>query len=601
MDKNTVTGISLIAIILLASFYFFGPKKPAKPVIVDHVDSTQPMSAKKDLGKDTAKKTAAIDTAAHKAKANVPTGWESITQGQNKEYTLENEKLRIRVATKGGMIDYAELKKFKTSEQKPLVLIDSASHYGYQLPIGGQTVSTEGLYFTAIAQTANSITMEVKLPNGGAIDQVYTLRNDSDYQVGYKLVLNGMKDVIPNNISYFFLNWRGAILSNEHDSTISKINTTIHYRNVGENPSYLSETKDDKETFKKPTDWVSFKQQFFCQALISTEKPFEDAELSTELTSGNTYNKKLSAELTLPYGHNASETYNMKYYFGPLDYHLMRKMDLDLERQIPLGWSFFLISWVNRFLVIPAFDFLSGFISNYGIIILLIALIIKIITLPFTYKSYLSSAKMRVLKPELDELKDKFGKEPTKLQAEQMKLYRKAGVSPFGGCLPLLLQFPILISMYRFFPSSIELRQQGFLWAHDLSTYDSIYTLPFTIPAYGNHVSLFCILMTISTIIYTYINNQLTPQQSEFKWLSYIMPIFLLGVFNRYAAGLSLYYFYFNILTFVQQYIFKQLIDEKKLIAQIEENKKKPTATKKSRLQQRLEDLQKQQQARTRR
>ena len=172
---------------------------------------------------------------------------------------------------------------------------------------------------------------------------------------------------------------------------------------------------------------------------------------------------------------------------------------------------------------------------------------------------------------------------------------------PFGGCLPLLLQFPILISMYRFFPSSIELRQQGFLWAKDLSTYDSIYTLPFNIPAYGNHVSLFCILMTISTIIYTYINNQLTPQQSEFKWLSYIMPVFLLGVFNRYAAGLSLYYFFFNILTFIQQYIFKQLIDEKKLIAQIEENKKKPASNKKSRLQQRLEDLQKQQQARTRR
>jgi len=321
----------------------------------------------------------------------------------------------------------------------------------------------------------------------------------------------------------------------------------------------------------------------------------------TQLANGGAYNKKLKATLTLAYGHNQTETYNMKYYLGPLDYHVLSKMDLDLERQIPLGWSFFLIAWVNRFIVIPAFGFLHGFISNYGIIILLIALYIKILTLPFTYRSYLSSAKMRVLKPELDELKAKFGKEPTKLQSEQMKLYRKAGVSPFGGCLPLLLQFPILISMYRFFPSSIELRQQGFLWAHDLSTYDSIYTLPFTIPAYGDHVSLFCILMTISTIIYTYVNNQLTPQQSEFKWLSYIMPIFLLGVFNRYAAGLSIYYFFFNILTFIQQYIFKQMIDEKKLIAQIEENKKKPTASKKSRLQQRLEDLQKQQQARTKR
>ena len=599
MDKNTVTGISLIAIILIASFYFFGPKKSDKPVIVNKVDSSQQLASKKITPADTAKKTVS-DTSHEKTKPVVITGWESITSGVKKEYTLENGKLRIRVSNKGGMIDYAELKTYKTSDKKPLVLIDSASHYGYQMPISGQNINTESLYFTPIAQTASSITMAVHLPTGGRIMQTYSLK-DSDYQVGYKLVLDSMKDAIPNNINYFFLNWHGAILSNEHDSSISKINTTIHYRNVGESPNYLSETKDDQETFKKPTDWVSFKQQFFCQTLISTEKPFEDAELSTELTSGHVYNKKLKAELTLPYGHNPSETYNMKYYFGPLDYHLLSGMNLDLEHQIPLGWSFFLISWVNRGIIIPVFDFLSRFVSNYGIIILLLALFIKLITLPFTYKSYLSSAKMRVLKPELDELKTKFGKEPTKLQSEQMKLYRKAGVSPFGGCLPLLLQFPILISMYRFFPSSIELRQQGFLWAKDLSTYDSIYTLPFNIPAYGDHVSLFCILMTISTIIYTYVNNQLTPQQSEFKWLSYIMPIFLLGVFNRYAAGLSIYYFFFNILTFVQQAIFKQFIDEKKLIAQIEENKKKPASNKKSRLQQRLEDLQKQQQARTRR
>ena len=600
MDKNTVTGISLIAIILLASYYFFAPKKSANPVIVNKVDSSQQVASKQNTLRDSIKKPVA-DTSIAKPKPTAPTGWESVTQGVNKEYSIENEKLRIRVSSKGGMINYAELKNYKTSDQKPLILIDSASHYGYQLPVGGQNINTESLYFTPVAQTANSISMAVKLPTGGKVEQIYTLRKDSGYLVGYKLVLDSMKDVIPNNINYFFLNWHGAILRNENDTAISKINTTIHYRNVGESPSYLSETKDDEETFKKPTDWVSFKQQFFCQTLISTQTPFEDADLVTELTNGNTYNKKLKATLTLPYSHAQSETYNMKYYLGPLDYNLMRGMNLDLERQIPLGWSFFLIAWVNRFLVIPAFDFLSGFISNYGIIILLIAVIIKIITLPFTYKSYLSSAKMRVLKPELDELKTKFGKEPTKLQSEQMKLYKKAGVSPFGGCLPLLLQFPILISMYRFFPSSIELRQQGFLWAKDLSTYDSIYTLPFSIPAYGNHVSLFCILMTISTIIYTHINNQLSPQQSEFKWLSYIMPIFLLGVFNRYAAGLSLYYFYFNILTFIQQYFFKQLIDEKKLIAQIEENKKKPTANKKSKLQQRLEDLQKQQQARTRR
>jgi YidC/Oxa1 family membrane protein insertase len=286
----------------------------------------------------------------------------------------------------------------------------------------------------------------------------------------------------------------------------------------------------------------------------------------------------------------------MRFYFGPLHYQILKSLDLDMERQIPLGWSFFVTSFVNRFLVIPVFNTLSHFIGNFGIIILILTIFIKLIVLPLTYKSYLSTAKMKVLKPELDELKEKYGKDMTRMQSEQMKLYRRAGVSPFGGCLPLLLQFPILVAMFRFFPSSFELRQQSFLWAKDLSTYDSIYNLPFDIPFYGSHVSLFTILMTLSTLIYTRLNNSISPQQSEFKWMSYIMPIMFLGFFNNYAAGLSLYYFCFNILTFVQQYLFKILIDEKKLKAKIEENKKKQKNKKKSGLQMKLEELQKRQQ-----
>ncbi|RYD76649.1 MAG: membrane protein insertase YidC [Sphingobacteriales bacterium] len=230
--------------------------------------------------------------------------------------------------------------------------------------------------------------------------------------------------------------------------------------------------------------------------------------------------------------------------------------------------------------------------GNYGIIILVLTLFIKLILLPLTYKSYLSTAKMRILKPELDELKAKYGEDMTQLQQEQMRLYRKAGVSPFGGCLPLLLQMPILIAMFRFFPASIELRHEPFLWAHDLSTYDSIFTLPFTIPYYGSHVSLFTILMTITTLISTHMNNAISPQQSEFKYMSYIMPIFFLGFFNNYAAGLSLYYFLFNVLTMLQQYLFKIFINDKKLHAKIEQNKKRPESAKKTGgLQKRLEDL----------
>ena len=307
----------------------------------------------------------------------------------------------------------------------------------------------------------------------------------------------------------------------------------------------------------------------------------------------------MSAKLTVQFNHLDKERFNTQMYLGPLSYKGLSAYNLDLEKQIPLGWSFFLLAWINRFIIIPVFDFLSTFISNYGLIILILTIFIKLITLPFTYKSYLSTAKMRILKPELDEIKAKAGGDATKSQEETMKLYKKAGVSPFGGCIPMLLQFPILIAMFRFFPSSIELRQQGFLWAHDLSTYDSIYSLPFTIPAYGSHVSLFTILMTISTILYTRMNNSMTPQQAELKWMSYIMPIFFLGFFNNYAAGLSYYYFLSNVITFGQQYIFRKLIDEKKLIARIEENKKKTgNNVKKSKWQQRLEDIQKQQQLR---
>jgi len=608
MDRNTVTGIALIAIILIGTLVFFDNKKPEPQTSKSRTETTQTVSAPNNpaaaANNDTAKGKQANDTLAHaKPKSLIPAEWEAITHGQNKDYPLENSKLKLRVSTKGGKISYAELKDYKTYKKTPLVLFDSTSNkYGYEFSLGAQTINTEDLYFTATSVTPSSVEMTAALPGGKAIKQIYTLNKNEEYVVGNKLELVGMNDVIPQKISDIFLNWEGKIIKNEQDSTISKNNTTIHYRTVEETPSYLTETKDADEKLKKDVDWVSFKQQFFCQTLINTNKGqyFSNGELSSQALTGGEYNKDLKATMTLPYAHGTDESYNMKFYFGPLHYHTLAHMDLDLERQIPLGWSFFITSWVNRFLVIPVFDFFSRFIGNFGIIILLLTIFIKLIVLPLTYKSYMSTAKMKVLKPELDELKEKFGKEPTKMQAEQMKLYRKAGVSPFGGCLPLLLQFPILIAMFRFFPSSIELRQQGFLWAHDLSTYDSIYHIPVKIPIitqfYGDHVSLFTILMTISTLIYTRLNNSLSPQQNEFKWLSYIMPIFFLGFFNNYSAGLSMYYFFFNILTFLQQYLFKKFIDEKKLLAQIEENKKKPGNAKKSKLQLRLEEIQKQQQ-----
>jgi YidC/Oxa1 family membrane protein insertase len=284
----------------------------------------------------------------------------------------------------------------------------------------------------------------------------------------------------------------------------------------------------------------------------------------------------------------------MSFYFGPNKYSTMRAYKLDLEKQIPLGWSFFLIQWINRFAVLPVFNFLGSFGWNYGITILVLTILLKILLFPITYKTYMSSARMRVLKPEVDELSEKFPKKEDAMKKQQatMALYKKAGVNPMAGCFPVLLQLPILIAMFRFFPASIELRQQSFLWAEDLSTYDSILSLPFEIPFYGDHVSLFTLLMTISTIIYTYINNQMMTTGSQqlpgMKTMMYIMPIMFLGIFNNYASGLSYYYFLVNIITFLQMFVFRRVIDEDKIYKKIQENKKKPV--KKSSFQKRLED-----------
>jgi YidC/Oxa1 family membrane protein insertase len=305
--------------------------------------------------------------------------------------------------------------------------------------------------------------------------------------------------------------------------------------------------------------------------------------------------------MVLPLTNKKDAQLDFQFFFGPNKYSLLKSMDLGLEKQVPLGWGIF--GWVNKYIVIQVFGWLDSFHLGYGLIIFLLTIVIKLILMPFTYKSYLSTAKMRVLKPEIDEMKAKYEKEPQKQQAEQMKLFQKAGVNPLGGCLPLLLQLPILIALFNFFPASIELRQQAFLWADDLSTYDSIWTfgyVPLINTIYGDHVSLFTILMTISTLVYTRLNNQISGVTGQMKVLSYIMPLMFLGIMNNYSAALSYYYFLANMITFAQQWIIRRFVDDDAIHRKIQENKKKPV--KKSRFAAKLEELsksaQQQQQAR---
>ena len=381
----------------------------------------------------------------------------------------------------------------------------------------------------------------------------------------------------------------------EKSKTNQDMYTGIQYQYSADNEAdYLSFTSTDKDKINARLNWVAFKQQFFSAIFIAKDGFEKPTHLTSTKSEGSKFIKDLAAKFEFPYKHEIDEKLSFQFYFGPNHYKTLEAYNSGFEELVPLGWGIF--GWVNQYIIINIFDFLSKYFSSYGIIILLLTLIIKIGLAPFTYKAFLSQAKMKVLKPEIDKINEKLkGKDPMKAQQETMGLYRKAGVSPMGGCLPMLFQFPILIAMFRFFPASIELRQESFLWADDLSSYDSIYNLGFEIPFYGDHISLFTLLMTVSTLLYTRMNSSMaTGQMAQMKWMMYLMPIMFLGFFNNYAAGLSYYYFLANMFTFTQQYFMKIMIDEDAILLQLEANKKKP-AKPKSKFQKKLEAMQKKQ------
>jgi YidC/Oxa1 family membrane protein insertase len=407
-----------------------------------------------------------------------------------------------------------------------------------------------------------------------------------------------MTEIIDPGTKYLVLNWDSKLKRQEKSLKMEKINSTIYYKYFEDKVDYLSETKDDEKYLKnEKVQWISFKQQFFSTTLIAGTH-FTEPKIKTLTVPGNENSvKNMSMEVGVPYAPAETRSIPMSMYFGPLKYYSLKSYKIELERQIPLGWGFFLMAWINIYAVIPVFTFFGNFGWNYGIIILILTILLKILLFPIAFKTYKSSAKMRALKPDIDELNKKFAKKDDALKKKQatMALYKSAGVNPMAGCIPLLLQMPILIAMFRFFPSSIELRQKAFLWAKDLSSYDSIWTFPngFSIPWYGDHISLFALLMTISSIFYTKINDQMMGSQQTqmpgMKTMMYLMPVMFLFWFNDYSSGLSYYYLLANLLTFAQIYIIRSTIDEKKLHAQIEANKKKPV--KKSGFQKRLEDM----------
>ena len=604
MDRNSVIGLLLIGAILI-SFSIFNQPTPQEIAAAKRqrdsialIDQVEAQKQAQQVAKANQSNTTLLvaDSALTDSSRTADTAdrlgaFAGAAQGKEELVVLENKVLKLTLTTLGGRIKSAQLKDFKTYDGKPVILFESdSSRFGLNFFSQNRSIVTNDLYFNNVSSAdKGSVVMRLNAGKGQYLEYKYTLPVDS-YLVAFKINLVNLNNVIAANTSSLELNWEQQLHRMEKDVKSERNVSTLYYQFIDEEVNSLSQTEDATEELKTKVKWIGMKQHFFTQVIIADNSFDKPTRLEVKVPpEQSTDIKYMSAGLTVPYNHTVAESFGMHMYIGPSHYQTLKKTGFSLEKQIHLGWGIF--GWVNRFLVIPVFNFLDSFNINYGIIILILTIIIKVLLLPLTYKAYLSQAKMKVLKPEMEEIQGKFKEEPVKLQQEMMGLYRKAGVSPMGGCWPMLLQLPILFAMLNFFPSSIELRQQSFLWADDLSSYDSILDLPFTIPFYGAHVSLFTLLMTASTIALTYFNSQTTPTNPQMKWMMYLMPVFFMGFLNSFSAGLNYYYFLANMISIGQQFLFRSFVDENAIHAKIQENKKRPAAQQKSKFQQRLENM----------
>ena len=610
MDRNTIVGLVLIFVILIGFSYLTRPNEEQLKRIQEQRDSIARVEAERmALAAQQEKKDFELSQETDSLKPLSPT---VFVQDSLKEeiITLENNKIRLQLSTQGGRIVNVDLKEYFTHDSLPLILWKAdKSTFGLNFYAQNKQINTEEFLFvpntteTVLNATESEETLSLKLfsRENKYIEFIYKLAPDS-YMADFSIRTHNMNDVIASNSSFLTLFWGVDMPQLEKSKDFENRYTGVYYDFLSDDVENMSTTSNEKETLSTKIKWVAFKQQFFSSILIAQDA-FTDVALSSDISNEPGYLKKVYAEIPLAYSGNNNETYNMQFFFGPNSYPILKEYgaDIELPKLVNLGWKW--VAWFNRYVVIPLFNFLENHVTgNYGLIILLLTLIIKLVLFPLTYKSYLSQAKMRVLKPQIDEINKKYPKEKAlERQKATMALYKRAGVNPMGGCLPMLLQMPILIALFWFFPGAIELRQKSFLWATDLASYDSIATLPFSIPFYGDHVSLFCLLMTAVNIIYMVMNNKNQPQNEQMKGMQtmmYIMPIMFLFIFNSYSSGLSYYYFVATLITILQTWLIRRYVNDEKLLKQIELAKTKPV--KKSKFQERLEQMQKMQEQKRR-
>lgn len=647
IDKKTIIGLVLIFAVFGVWMYVSQPSEEERAKIKQKQDSAMAASMRAEqeaekaerLSEDAEKKEQAdIKQLAQEAEGNDSLAMEAkrILSNQfgafseaalNKEQhlTIENELLKADLTSLGANIEQVTLKEYKTYHKDSVrFFTENGNSYGLNLSIGSKVLRTNELNFEIFVNDKpytggeklsvkgkDSLVVSMRLyadadtltRNRGYLEYRYTLRGD-DYRIGYSIITNNLEKVITDRTTLEFV-WNSKLRLKEKDGNVERKNSSIYYL-LKDEVEYLKENgaDDQKEENGIPIKWVSFKQQFFSTALIAeSSNDFAYAKMQTITEKGqhDKYLRTMKADLNIPFdGDKEYFKYDMNFFFGPNKYSVVSDYNIDMEQIIPLGWGFFLLHWINRFVVLPVFNFLQQFGWSMGIIILVLTILVKLVLFPLAYKSYSSSAKMRVIAPEVQKINEKYPKQEQAMQKQQaiMNLYKRAGINPMAGCLPMLLQFPILVAMFRFFPASIELRQQSFLWADDLSSYDSILDLPFNIPFYGAHISLFCLLMTVAQIFYTRITMKQQPQNNSMpgmKFMMYFMPVMMLFILNSQSAALNYYYLISLCITFIQMFAIQKSINGEKVLKRLEANSKKPL--KKSKWQQRIEALEKQNQA----
>lgn len=603
MDKNTLVGFVLIGAVIVGFSIYNRPSQEEMARAQHYQDSVRAELQKQELEQKeqelNAEKTAlTLDSTSLFYQAS---------QGTEQFTTLENELVQLTLSNKGGRICKAMLKEYKDQQQQPLVLFDGEDA---SLNIGlegkNENIMSSQMYFETVNVTDSTVTMRLNARDG-CLDFNYKLLPHS-YMVNFTVEAKGLQNFFSPSAKSMSIDWKQRARQTEKGYTFEQRYTSLTYKPVDDDFDYLSETKDEKESIPEVLDWVAFKNQYF-SCVFMAEKSFENATLESKMEQkGSGYMKRYHADMTTAFDPTGAEPSRFQFYFGPNHFKTLlasndlsiNQNDPELEDLVYLGWP--IIRLINRWFTINLFDWLSSWGLSMGIVLLLMTIIVKILVLPTTWKSFISSAKMRALKPYVDKINAKYPKQEDALkkQQETMALYSQYGVSPMGGCLPMLIQTPVFMALFFFVPNAIELRQQSFLWANDLSSYDDLISWSTSIPLLGNHLSIFCLLFSITTVLNQIVmmkqqdmgNN---PQMAAMKWMMYIMPVMFFFIFNEYASGLSYYYFISGLIGILTMWIMRRMTDEKKLLAQLEANKKEAKPGKTSGLMAKLEALQKEQ------